>query len=152
MVCLIPCFICKLILFFLYCVHVFGFGVRSMTPLSFGSFSFYLLAVSFSFFIYCLYAFEFKARSTTPLSFGSFFFYICWLFFLLFSYIVHMLNYQNQCYMCTKISVIQWLASSGGLVFRKNSCSLDVILVMACSSRTACWDFVPRCWEFKFLT
>jgi len=45
-----------------------------------------------------------------------------------------MLNYQNQCYMCTKISVIQWLASSGRFVFRKNSCNLDVVPVMACSS------------------
>jgi hypothetical protein len=35
--------------------------------------------------------------------------------------------------MCTKINVIQWLASSGGLVFRKKSCNLDVVLVLACS-------------------
>ncbi len=46
-----------------------------------------------------------------------------------------MLNYQNQCYMCAKINVIQWLASSGRLVFRKKSCNLDMVLVMACSSK-----------------
>ncbi len=61
--------------------------------------------------------------------------FICLLFFLLFSYIVHMLKYQNQCYMCTKINVIQWLASSGRLVFRKKSCNLDVIPIMAWSSK-----------------
>ncbi len=48
-------------------------------------------------------------------------------------YYVHV--YENQCYMCTKISVIQWLIASGRFVFRKNSCNLDVVLVMACSSR-----------------
>jgi hypothetical protein len=37
--------------------------------------------------------------------------------------------------MCAKINVIEWLASSERLVFRKKSCSLDVVQVMACSSR-----------------
>jgi len=73
-----------------------------------------------------------KQEAQPPCLLGVFSF-ICWLFFLLFFYVVHMLNYQNQCYMCTKVSVIQWLTSSGRLVFRKNSCNLDVVLVMACS-------------------
>jgi hypothetical protein len=40
MVCLIHAFICQLIFFSLYCVHVSGFWAKSMGPLSFGSFFF----------------------------------------------------------------------------------------------------------------
>ncbi len=94
--------------FSLYCVHVFEFEARSMAPLSFGNFFF------FFFFIYCVHAFEFRVRSVTPLFFGSFFFYLLAIFSFILLYCVH--AYQNQCYMCTKISVIQWLASSGRLV------------------------------------
>jgi hypothetical protein len=79
-----------------------------MAPLSFGNFFF------FFFFIYCVHAFEFRVRSVTPLFFGSFFFYLLAIFSFILLYCVH--AYQNQCYMCTKISVIQWLASSGRLV------------------------------------
>jgi len=107
--------------FSLYCVHVFGFGARSMTLLFFGNFFF------FFFFIYCVHAFEFRARSIAPLSFENLFFYFLAIFSFVLLYCVDV--YQNQCYMCTKISVIQWLASSGRLVLRKNSCNLDGVRI-----------------------
>jgi len=128
--------------FSLYCVHVFGFRARSMAPLSFRNFFFFF----FFFFIYCVHAFEFTARNIAPLSFGSFSF-ICWLFFLLFSYIVYMLIKTN-----VTTSVIQWLASSGRLVLRKNWCNLNGVWIKHAVSKTTCWDFGPKCWELKFFT
>ncbi len=110
LVCLIPCFYLSTDFFFLYYVHVFGFGARSMAPLFSGIFSFYLLVF---FFIYYVHAFEFKARSTTPLSFGSFFFHLLAIFSSVLLYYVH--AYQNQCYMFTKINVKKWLDLSGRL-------------------------------------
>ncbi len=145
MVCLIPCFYLLADLFLLlYYVHVFEFGARSMAPLSFGNLFF------FFFFIYCVHAFEFRVRSMTPLSFGSFFFYLLAIFAFILLYCVH--AYQNQCYMCTKISVIQWLASSGKLVPKKNSCNLDRVQIKHSILETTCWDFRPKCWELKFIT
>jgi hypothetical protein len=98
----------------------------------------------FSSFIYCVHAFEFRARSMTPLSFGSFFFYLLAIFFSILLYYVR--AYQNQCYMCTKISIIQWLAPSGRLIFRKNSFHLNVV------PKTTCWNSGHKCWELKLLT
>ncbi|KAH8944429.1 hypothetical protein BDL97_13G110000 [Sphagnum fallax] len=66
----------------------------------------------------------------TPLSFGSFFFYLLAIFSSILLYCVR--AYQNQCYMCTKISIIQWLAPSGRLGFRKNSFHLNVVPKTTC--------------------
>jgi hypothetical protein len=118
-------------------------------PPSFWSFSFYFLIVFIFIFIYCVHAFEFRARSTTPLSFGSSFFYLLAIFFFVLLYCVRV--YQNQCYMCTKINVIQWLASSGRLVLRKNSCNLDGVPIRHAVLEITCEDFGPKCWELKFL-
>jgi hypothetical protein len=115
-----------------------------MAPMSFGKFFF------FFFFIYCVHAFEFRAKSIAPLSFGSLFFYLLIIFSFVLLYCVH--AYQNQCYMCTKMSVIQWLTSSGRLVLRKNSCNLNGVQIKHSVSKTTCWDFGPKYWELKFLT
>ncbi len=74
-----------------------------------------------------------------PLFFGSFFFHLLVIFSFVLLYCVHV--YQNQCYMCTKINVIQWLASSGRLGFRKNSCNFDGVPIRHVVSKIACWDF-----------
>jgi hypothetical protein len=136
--------------FSLYYVHVFGFGAKIMAPLSFGRFSFYLLVVSFSFSFIVYMHLNFGQEAQPPLFFGSFFFHLLVIFSFVLLYCVH--AYQNQCYMCTKISVIQWLASSGRLVFRKNSCNFDGVPIRHVVSKTTCYDFGPRCWEFKFHT
>jgi hypothetical protein len=68
-----------------------------------------------------------------PLCLLGVFSFIYWFFSSIFLYCVH--AYQNRCYMCTKISVIQWLASSDRLAFRKKSCNLNAVLAMACSLR-----------------
>jgi len=130
--------------FSLYYVHVFGFGARSTAPLSFGNFFF------FFFFIYYVHAFEFRAKSIDPLSFGSFLKILLAIFSFILLYCVHV--YQNQCYMCTKISVIQQLTSNGRLVLKKNSCNLDGVQIKHSVSKTTCWDFGPKCWELKFFT
>ncbi len=136
MVCFIPCLYLSADLFFPYIVYMFlGLGQEAW-PLSFWSFSFYFLVVFFFIFIYCVHAFEFRARSIAPLSFGSSFFYLLAIFSFVLLYCVH--AYQNQCYMCTKISVIQWLASSGRLVLRRNSCNLDGVLIRHAISKTTC--------------
>jgi hypothetical protein len=69
-------------------------------------------------------------------SFQSFFFYLLAIFSFVLLYCVH--AYQNQCYMCTKINVIQWLALSGRLVLRKISCNLDGVPIRHIVSKTTC--------------
>ncbi len=93
---------------FSYIVYMFfGLMQEASPPCLLGAFPLFL-TFFFFFSIYCVHAFEFRARSTTPLSFGRFFFCLLTIFSSILLYCVH--AYQNQCYMCTKISVIQWLA------------------------------------------
>ncbi len=126
-----------------------GLRQKAWHPCLLGVFPF-ICWLFFFFFIYCVHAFEFRARSTTPLIFWEFFLsFVCHFFFCSFILctclpkpILHV--YQNQCY--------TWLASSGRLVFRKNSCNFDGVPIRDAISKTTCWDFGPWCWEVKFDT
>ncbi len=71
-----------------------------------------------------------------PLFFGGFFFDLLVIVSFVLLYCVH--AYQNHCYMCTKISVIQWATSSGRLVFRKKLCNFDRAPIRHVVSKTAC--------------
>jgi hypothetical protein len=65
-----------------------------MAPFSFGSFSFYLLVVSFSF-SSIVYMHLNLGQETQPPCFLEVFSFICWLFSLLFYYIVYRLTKTN---------------------------------------------------------
>jgi hypothetical protein len=144
-----PAFISQLICFFLILCTFFWVWGKKHGPLVFWELFLLFVGCFFFFFIYCVHAFELRARNTTPLFFGNFFFYLLVIFSFVLLYCVQ--AYQNQCYMCTKTSVIQWLASSGRLFIKKNSCNLDGVPIRHEVLETTCWDFGPRCWELKFL-
>jgi hypothetical protein len=150
MVCLIPCFYLSIDLFFLYIVYMFlGLGQKPWPPCVLRTSPFiYWFFFFFSFIVYMHLSLGQEAQP--PLFFGGFFFDLLVIVSFVLLYCVH--AYQNQCYMCTKFTAIQWLASSGRLVFKKNSCNFDGVPIRHAISKTPCLNFGPRCWELKFFT
>jgi hypothetical protein len=136
MVCLIPSFYLSIDFFFLYIMYMFlGLGQKAWHPCLLWAFPFICwFFFSFSFIVYMHLSLGQEAQP--PLFFGSFFFHLLVIFSFVLLYCVH--AYQNQCYMCTKIGVIQWLPSSGRLVFWKNSCNFDGVPIRHAILKIAC--------------
>jgi hypothetical protein len=126
MVCFIPCFYLSTNLFFLILCTCFWVWSKKHGPLVFWELFLLFVGSSFSFpSIVCMHL-NLSQEAWAPCLLGVLK-KNCWLFFLMFSYIV---------YMFTKISFIQWLTSSGGLVFRKKLCNLDAVPIMACNFKS----------------